>query len=119
MKISIIGPPGSGKTTQAQMLSTTSNTMHISSGDLVRRHLVDEHTTTELAKGNLAPNEEAVRNLVRNAIAHTESYVLDGFPRMIDQIEDVRVPLDVVVYLDITRFAVIKRLLDRGRPDDT
>lgn len=119
LKISIIGVPGAGKTTQSRILANTLGMLHVSSGDLVRQYLTDPHTTDELAVGHLAPNEEAVQDLVRSAICNTNRYILDGFPRMIDQIETGGIEIDAVVYLDTKDSVAVDRLLHRKRPDDT
>ena len=119
MRISIIGQPGAGKTTLTNLLSGIFNVPHISSGDLARS---SGFAGSDAEKsGRLDPDEAKVRGLVMEAIGDKESYILDGFPRMIEQIEDVKVPLDAVLYLDISLDPTIgkDRLLQRARPDDT
>ena len=119
LRISVMGVPGAGKTTQSQILQGTLGTMHVSSGDLVRTYLTDKSTSDELAKGHLAPDELAVQKLVRDAIGSSNRYVLDGFPRMIDQIKSTGITIDAVIRLSVPVNVAIERLLSRGRPDDT
>lgn len=117
MKISIIGLPGAGKTTIANLLGGMFNTMHISSGDLARAHGFSG--SKEEKSGQLDPDENKIRNLVTKALEGADKYILDGFPRMIEQIEAVQIPLDAVIYLKVKAEDGAERLLARGRPDDT
>lgn len=121
MRISIMGLPGSGKTTLAQILSGMFNVMVISSGDLARAH---GFTGSEAeSMGQLDPDEAKIRRLVKEAIGNSDQYILDGFPRTIEQIENLQLPLDAVVYLSLPKpygpTLGAGRLIRRGRPDDT
>lgn len=118
-KISLVGIPGAGKTTLCQLLATSHGYKHVSSGNLIRQFLTDEHTKSELAKGHFAPNEEAVRRLMREAIEGVNMYVLDGFPRSADQIDTLGIKIEMVLYLDTPPEIAKQRLLGRGRTDDT
>lgn len=119
MKICLIGAPGAGKSTLAALLGGMFNCMHVSSGDLARAHGFS-NSAAEKA-GKLDPDERKIRMLVKEALAGADKYILDGFPRTINQIEDVQIPIDVALYLDIDWKPNIgvTRLLARGRPDDT
>jgi adenylate kinase len=118
MRISLIGLPGAGKTTLANILSGMFNQMIISSGDLARSH--GFAGSKEEKSGQLDPDENKIRKLVKEAIGDSDQYILDGFPRTIEQIRDMDILLDVVLYLNLgdhTHIGV-ERLLARGRPDD-
>lgn len=119
MKIAIIGQHGSGKTTLAHLLGGIFNMPHISSGDLARTTGFADSDAEKT--GKLDPDEEKIRKLVREATSGKESYILDGFPRMIEQIDNLEIPIDVVLYLDISTNPTVgkTRLLQRNRPDDT
>ena len=121
MKIAIIGMCGSGKTTLANILSGIFNCMVISSGDLARVHGFGGSEAEK--QGQLDPDEAKIRRLVKEAIGTSDHYILDGFPRTINQIEKLQLPLNAVIYLNLgkTYGATIgaERLLKRGRPDDT
>ena len=121
LRISLIGQPGSGKSTLATILSGLFNIIVISSGDLARAHgFMGSQAERE---GKLDPDEAKIRRLVREAIGDSDQYILDGFPRTIEQIEDLQLPLDAVLYLNLGKEKGVhigaERLLQRGRPDDT
>src|SRR5512135_2362929 len=101
MRISIIGQPGAGKTTLATILSGIFNVMTISSGDLAREHGFAGSAAEKT--GKLDPDENKIRRLVKEAIGDSDQYILDGFPRTINQIEDLNLPLEAIVYLSMQR----------------
>ena len=115
-----MGTPGAGKTTLAQILSGIFNVMVISSGDLAR---ASGFAGSEAeSSGKLDPDEDKIRRLVKEAIGTSDQYILDGFPRTIEQIKDVDIVLDMSLYLSLGEEGThigVERLLARGRPDDT
>lgn len=118
MKISLIGMPGVGKTTLATTLGGIFKIMHISSGELARAHGFANSDAEKT--GQLDPDENKIRNLVKTAIGDSNTYILDGFPRTVDQIDGLNIGLDAVLYLKVGDFNIaINRLLARARPDDT
>ena len=138
MRLLLIGPPGSGKGTQATEISRHYDIPHISSGDLLRRHIADQtplgrQIAPLVADGLLVPDSvvmDILRKPVETASRQAGGYVLDGFPRTIGQAEaaylvakDIGAWVQVALYLDVPRDTVIERMLARhhtdGRPDDT
>lgn len=133
----MIGAPGAGKGTQAVRIAERFGVKHISSGDLLRRH-VDEETgigrkvAAYLAAGDLVP-DGIVMDILRKPIVGASAaggYVLDGFPRTVEQAQaaypvavDLGVEVQVVVHLLVPRDELVRRLLERGagsrRVDDT
>jgi adenylate kinase len=128
-----VGPPGAGKGTQAAALSEKLGIPHISTGDLFRKNIAEE---TELGKqvkhildsGKLVPDEITNQMLVeRLEQPDTEDgFLLDGFPRNLGQAEllskvlaDSDQKLDAVVQLEVDEDVVVRRLLARGRSDDS
>lgn len=122
MKILLIGPQGSGKSTQAKLLAEYLNLSYISTGDIFRKQasvneiiktillegkLVDDTTTSQIVKDRL--NEKDCEN----------GFIMDGYPRTIEQMKIFDPMFDKVFYLDVPQDIVIKRLLARGRADDT
>ena len=125
-RILLIGPQGSGKSTQAVFLSQHFGVPNISTGDIFRKlssedseparkvkeilasgRLVDDETTAQIVKERLA--EEDCQN----------GFVIDGYPRSIRQIEIFDPGFNKVFYLAVPNEEVIRRLTKRGREDDT
>jgi adenylate kinase len=137
MRLLLIGPPGSGKGTQAVHLAEHYGITHISSGDLLRRHVADNTSigrtvAARIHRGDLVP-DGIVMDILRKpveAATRRGGYILDGFPRTVEQAETayrVAEPLGtevrIAVYLTAARPELIRRLLVRGaqtgRTDDT
>jgi adenylate kinase len=117
MRISLLGLPGAGKSTLGQLISNMFNCMYVSSGALARAHGFAGSESEKM--GLLDPDEEKIRGLVHDVLKGSNHYILDGFPRTIDQVEQVHTPIDYVLYLKLSDFNIgIQRLLHRGRPDD-
>jgi adenylate kinase len=137
VRLLLIGPPGCGKGTQAVRIARRYGIEHISSGDLLRRH-VTERTSIGRAveqcinRGDLVP-DGIVMDILRRpveAASRNGGYILDGFPRTVAQAEaayDIARTLDasvrIALHLQVHRDELIHRLLDRGRQtgraDDT
>ena len=133
----IIGPPGSGKGTQCERLSTHYGLKHLSTGALFRRHMAQKTPLGQqiqhfVNEGNLVPDEVVVR-VVIEAFEHfgpnTKGFLLDGFPRTQAQAERLRhylngqqQTLHSVLFLDVPTDVLKERLKSRGtmenRSDD-
>ncbi|MFD1147989.1 adenylate kinase [Saccharothrix hoggarensis] len=132
MRLVLVGPPGAGKGTQAEILSSKLGVPHISTGDLFRAHISQQ---TDLGKevqeyldsGELVP-DEVTNEMVRGRLAQPDAangFLLDGFPRNTAQAavlgEMLAVDghaLDAVLEFRIDEDVVVERLLARGRTDD-
>jgi adenylate kinase len=111
MKISMLGPVGSGKGTQSQQISERLNYARIATGDLVRDQIeADTELGRELKgysdRGELVP-DEMILDLVRPHLNPAGGWILDDFPRTIEQarsldeeLEKRGVSLDRVIILD-------------------
>lgn len=134
MRVLMIGAPGAGKGTQGVRVAEHYAIAHISSGDLLREHIKTETSIGRAAKayvesGDLVPDSVVLDMLRKPTVAASEEggYVLDGFPRTMEQAEiaykvakELGVEVQVAVHLDVPREELVRRLLARGRgADDT
>ena len=126
MKILITGPQGSGKTTQAQQISQKLSLCMIKLGELLReRGKVDDEMgrklTEDLNKGLLVDHRIAAKIMSDeiNKPKCANGFIVDGYPRSLEQLQLFDPGYDVVIYLDTTVETSIDRLIHRGRPDDT
>lgn len=123
MRLIILGPPGSGKGTQARMLSKHYKLKHINIGKILREHM-KKKTKVGLAIKKLMEGGDLVPNNIADVIINKEvkginNFILDGFPRDIEQAKSFKKRIDRVIYLTSSKKKIIKRLLLRKRADDT
>jgi adenylate kinase len=127
----LLGPPGSGKGTQAELLCKALGVPHISTGVMLRDHVA---RGTELGiraraimeAGDLV-SDEIVVGMVRERLSAADAacgYLLDGFPRTRPQAEALdgvigRDGLDAIVVIEVPEAELLTRALARGRSDDT
>lgn len=90
--IVLLGPPGAGKGTQAALIAERTGVAHIASGDLFRKHLGERTSLGMLAKtymdkGDLVPDDLTIEMVLQriNQPDAQSGYVLDGFPRTMEQ----------------------------------
>ena len=130
-----LGPPGSGKGTQALILTDNLNLNHLSVGDLLRENILNNTELGKLASnyvktGELVPDEliiDLMDSYITNIKNKTDNsgIILDGFPRTINQaialenkIKQLNVSIKAVINLDIPDQKILNRLAARGREDD-
>lgn len=132
MRLLLIGAPGAGKGTQAELLAERFHITHISSGDLLRQHVRDRTSLGQKIKayvdvGDLVPDSVVMDMLRKPVVTAAESggYVLDGFPRTVDQAKAafevahaLGVEVQAAVHLDVPDKELIRRLLARSRGSD-
>jgi adenylate kinase len=132
MRIVFLGPPGSGKGTQAQKLKDYLRVAHLSTGEMLRD--ADQAGTPlgrEAARfmnaGQLVPDNVVVGIVVERLGKKdcSRGCLFDGFPRTVPQAEALDrllaerdMPLDLVLALDVPEALLVERLLSRGRQDD-
>ena len=127
MRIVLLGAPGAGKGTQAQIIAERQDVVHVASGDLFRKHLGEGTDLGKLAKtymdkGELVPDTVTI-SMVLDRIRRndeTNGYVLDGFPRTVVQaqaLEEVLAGegqmLDVAPFVEVGMDELVRRLAGR------
>jgi adenylate kinase len=125
MHLVLTGRTGSGKSTVARLLAERFDVPIISSGDIAREIAKDDPATgMALRQGSFAP-EHAMRVLVRQRIEEADlrhgGWVLDGFPRTVDQLICLMqwtTALPTFIEMGLSTWACLERLNARGRDDD-
>lgn len=124
MRIVFLGPPGSGKGTQAQILAQKIEAPQISSGDLLREAVKNNTPTGRKARvymdaGELVPDSIVIA-LMAERIEDEKEFILDGFPRNVNQAEKLDhilqklgMPLDGVVNIAVPLGTLVERLSGR------
>lgn len=122
--IIFLGPAGSGKSIQGQLLAEKYNWQWLSVGQLLRASS-NEKIQKIMQKGKLVPNELTFKVLSENLddIKNYKKIILDGFPRSIEQTDWLVNSrycefLDIVFVVEISTQEIIKRMELRGRSDD-
>ncbi len=127
MRIILLGPPGAGKGTQASLIAERAEVAHIASGDLFRKHLGEGTELGKLAKtymdkGELVPDDVTIRMVLERIgeLNGRGGYVLDGFPRTIEQAEALDKALaeqgqaiDRALLLEVETEELVRRLASR------
>ena len=123
MKIVLLGPPGAGKGTQAEIICKNFSIPHISTGDMLREAIANETATGKLAKeimdaGNLV-SDDVIVSLVKDRIKEEDcknGFLFDGFPRTIpqaDALENQEIFVNVVLELTLKDELIINRMSGR------
>jgi adenylate kinase len=133
MRVVLLGAPGAGKGTQASRIAARFGLPHVATGDIFRANV---EARTELGRaaqdyldsGELVPDDVVIammlERLAEPDAAH--GFVLDGFPRSMSQaraldhrLAELGAPLDAAINLEVPEEELLRRLLGRGRSDDT
>jgi adenylate kinase len=136
LNIVLFGPPGAGKGTQSENLINKYDLVHISTGDLFRKHLGEGTDLGKLAQkymdeGNLVPDEVVV-GMVEDKIQDrldANGFIFDGFPRTVQQAHALdkmlgshNLEITVMVALEVPEQELRARIKERaktsGRVDD-
>lgn len=131
MRAVLLGPPGAGKGTQADLIRQSLGVPHISTGDLLRTAVTNQTDLGRRARsfmdeGKLVP-DELVIGLIRERLEGDAAagFLLDGFPRNVAQGEALSrllaesgVALDHVLSISVPTEELVQRMLGRGRSDD-
>lgn len=128
LRMILIGPPGAGKGTQAQILTEKHNVVAISTGDLFRARVKDpndplgKQIKAILESGKLVPDEITVQ-MIEDRLEQPDcknGFILDGFPRSVAQAEALEkmlakknIKLDAVVQMEINDDKLVERIAGR------
>lgn len=127
MRLILLGAPGAGKGTQAEMLTKLYNIPCISTGNIFREHIANKTQLGNLAKeymdqGKLVP-DSLVIELVKDRLSKDDcknGMILDGFPRTIPQAEaldamlsEMNMPIDSVINVEVPDEVIIDRMSGR------
>jgi adenylate kinase len=137
MRIVLLGPPGSGKGTQAALLRDRLDIPHISTGDLLRNAVQQQTELGRKAKsymdaGDLVP-DALMLGLIEERLGEADvanGFILDGYPRNLAQaealdevLERIGQPVDLAISVTVDEGEIVDRLsrraVEEGRSDDT
>ncbi|HAJ77476.1 MAG TPA: adenylate kinase [Clostridiales bacterium] len=129
MNIILIGPPASGKGTQAKLLKEKFGFIHLSTGDLLReisskQNKLANEIKSLIDNGHFVSDEliiEVVKNKL-NEIGYFDNsnfqkeILFDGFPRTVFQAKELEkmVHIDYIFEIDVSKTSIVNRVLDRG-----
>ncbi len=123
MKLILLGAPGAGKGTQAEVISEKYNIPTISTGNIIRAALKNGTQMGLKAKayidsGRLVP-DDVVIGIIKERLAEDDcqnGFILDGFPRTIPQaqaLDDMNVAIDAALSLEVSDREIVKRMSGR------
>ncbi|MDD5425440.1 MAG: adenylate kinase [candidate division Zixibacteria bacterium] len=137
MNLVFLGPPGSGKGTQAVRVAEKLAIVHLSTGDMLREAVkkgtpLGRKAEAYMKKGELVP-DELIIGMIEDKVTSgdlNDGFILDGFPRTIPQARSLKdmfrknkTALDKAILLTVSDEEIIKRIKGRaeqeGRADDT
>lgn len=131
-RIVFLGPPNSGKGTQATSLAEDLGIPSISTGDMLRQSIADGTPLGQRVEGVMARGELVddglMAEVVRERLSKSDAqhgFLLDGYPRTLPQaetlnqiLEGMQEVLDYTVLIDAPEDVLVQRALGRGRVDD-
>ncbi|WP_137288164.1 adenylate kinase [Natronorubrum halophilum] len=128
-RILILGAPGAGKGTQSAKITDEFDLEHITTGDALRANkemdiseMDTEYDTPReyMDQGELVP-DAVVNAIVDEALSQADGFVLDGYPRNLEQAKELEnmTDLDVVLYLDVDEAELVHRLTGRRLDPET
>jgi len=132
MIIILLGPPGSGKGTQANFIQNKLSIPHLSTGDILRQSVKNETNLGNkikniMAKGKLV-SDDLVLNVIKERVSQRDcekGFILDGYPRNISQAESLNIVLkdinrniDRILFLDVDFEVLQSRIESRSKENN-
>ena len=132
MRLILLGAPGSGKGTQAEILASRIGVPSISTGEMLRAAVAGETELGEKVKAIMATGElvddKTMAEVVRDRLGHDDAaggFILDGYPRTLGQadtlasiLREKQWSLDAVIHFEVPEEDLVRRALLRQRADD-
>ena len=124
-RIVLLGPPASGKGTQADLIASAYGIPHVSTGALLRsessrRTDIGLEADSWISKGLLVPDELVIRIVTTWIEKNGSTFLYDGFPRSVSQAEylnhfldSLKAPLDLIIVLELADKEIRRRINDR------
>lgn len=122
MKVILLGAPGAGKGTQAEAIKAKYGIPQISTGDMLRQAVRDDTEVGKRAKsymdaGKLVP-DDIIMDIMKDRLKQPDcakGYILDGFPRTINQAEKLAKisKVDIVINIAVSSESLLQRLTGR------
>ena len=123
MKLILLGPPGAGKGTKAELISKKLNIPHISTGDILRESIRNNTSLGEQAKkimdqGNLV-SDEIILGIIKERVSLRDckdGFLFDGFPRTIGQADGLKklnIDINLVIEISLPEETIISRMSGR------
>jgi len=134
-KIIFFGPPGAGKGTQAKLISQEFKLPHLSTGDILRNKLLDNDNLAKelkqiMSSGNLV-SDNILNSIVESRLKNetTNGFILDGYPRTLQQSEflenillnssnSIDYIFNIQINFEILKNRILKRSSEESREDD-
>ena len=123
MKIILLGPPGAGKGTQAEVIANKLKIPHISTGDMLRESISNNTPLGKKAKkimdsGKLV-SDEIILGIIKERVSKEDcktGFLFDGFPRTIGQadgLKNLNIDIDIVIEISLSDEVIISRMSGR------
>ena len=132
MIVILLGPPGSGKGTQAKQIEEKFNIPHLSTGDMLRESIKEENSLGLQVKEIMARGELISDDLVLKVIIERvnqedckSGFILDGYPRNVSQAEsldevlkNIAKKIDYIILLEVDLNALESRIIKRSQENN-